>query len=199
MTSTTLSSAVTALSVAALTVGLAGPASADSIGVRDPRDTSHGSDLRAVHVEHGDRDLVVTTHHTNLRRDPASGSAGTVYVDTDPGDRGPEIVLVGGYFVGTDYQLLHTEGFGRRRWGTPVDGSYEMTVDYAKDQVRPRSPRSPARGSRRLAGSPPPRRAPRASRSSWLRTRRASRRPCFQRRSRGRSRSRRCPWGSCTG
>jgi hypothetical protein len=142
MTSTTLSSAVTALSVAALTVGLAGPASADSIGVRDPRDTSHGSDLRAVHVEHGDRNVVVTTHHTNLRRDPASGSAGTVYVDTDPGNRGPEIVLVGGYFVGTDYQLLHTEGFGRRSWGQPVEGSYEMTVDYAKDQVRMRMSRA---------------------------------------------------------
>lgn len=139
---TTLTSTVAALSAAALALGLAGPASAESIGVRDPQDTSHGSDLRAVHLEHGDADVVVTTVHTNLRRDPASGSGGSVYIDTDRDDPGPEYVFVGGYFVGTDYQLLHTDGFGRRNWGAPVDGSYEMRVDYAREQVRMRMSRA---------------------------------------------------------
>lgn len=130
-----------AVSLAALTLGLTGSASADSIGVTDPRDTSHGSDLRAVQVKNGDRNVVVITSHTNLRRDPSSGSGGAVYVDTDRSDRGPEYVFVGGYFVGTDYSLLETEGFGHRKWGDRVDVSHEMTIDYAKERVRMRMSR----------------------------------------------------------
>ena len=130
-----------ALSAAALTFGLAGPANASSIGVKDPQDTFHGSDLRAVRLKNGDSNVVVVTNHTNLRRDPATGSAGAVYIDTDRSDRGPEFVFVGGYFEGTDYQFLDTEGFGRKNWGAPVDGSYEMTVDYAREQVRMRMSR----------------------------------------------------------
>lgn len=137
-----IASTAGALSTAALTLGLAGTANAESVGVRDPQDTFHGSDLRAVHVKHGDVNVVVTTNHTNLRRDPATGSAGAVYVDTNPNDRGPEFVFVGGYFSGTDYQLLRTEGFGHDRWGARVNGSYEMTVDYAKEQVRMRMSRA---------------------------------------------------------
>jgi hypothetical protein len=49
---------------------------------------------------------------------------------------------VGGYFEGTDYQLLTTEGFGARRWKEPVTGSYRMTLDYAKDQTRMRISRA---------------------------------------------------------
>jgi hypothetical protein len=138
----TIASTAAALSAAALTFGLAGTANADSIGVRDPQDTSHGSDLRAVHVKHGDFNVVVTTNHTNLRRDPATGSSGAVYVDTNRKDRGPEFVFVGGYFQGTDYALLRTEGFGHRNWGARVVGSYEMTIDYAKEQVRMRMSRA---------------------------------------------------------
>jgi hypothetical protein len=130
-----------ALSVAALTLGLAGPAYADSIGVKDPQDTFHGSDLRAVQVKNGIDNVVVITHHTNLRRDPRTGSAGAVYVDTDRSDRGPEFVFVGGYYEGTDYQLIETEGFGRKNWVAPVSGSYELTVDYAKERVRMRMSR----------------------------------------------------------
>jgi hypothetical protein len=131
-----------ALSAAALMLGAAGAASADSIGVKDPEDTFHGSDLRSVTVRHGGNDVVVVTTHSGLRRDPRTGSGGAVYVDSDPRDRGPEFVFVGGYFQGTDYQLLRTEGFGPRRWGTPVEGSYEMTVDYAKERVRMRMARA---------------------------------------------------------
>lgn len=138
----TIASTAAALSAAALAFGLAGPASADLYGIDDPQDTSHGSDLRAVQVRNADHKVVVTTYHTNLRRDPATGSAGAVYVDTDRGDRGPEFVFVGGYFAGTDYRLLHTEGFGRNKWGDHVDGSYEMKIDYAEDTVRMRMSRA---------------------------------------------------------
>jgi len=136
-----------ALAVTALTLGPAAPAEAASIGLRDPQDTFHGSDLRAVQVRNGDDDVVVVTRHTNLRPDPRTGSSGAVYVDTDPSRRGPEFVLVGGFFRGTDYQLLHTDGFDARRWGAAVDGAYAMKVDYPKDRVR-------LRMSRRALGEP---------------------------------------------
>ena len=140
MRTTILSAA--ALSVAALTLTQLTPASADGIGVSDPRDLHHGVDLRSVVVDHKAADVVVTTTHTNLRPSYKSGSAGAVFLDTDPAVRGPEYVFVGGYFVGTDYMLLRTDGFGHKKWGEPVEGSYRMRVDYAKEHVRMRISRA---------------------------------------------------------
>ena len=135
--------AAAVLTTAALTVGLAGAASAQQYGVDDPRDTSHGSDIRSLHVRHGAENVTVTTRHTDLRRDPATGSGGATFIDTDPTDRGPEYVLVGGYFVGTDYILLDTEGFAHKQWGNPVEhGDYNMRIDYAADKVRIRIQRA---------------------------------------------------------
>lgn len=131
-----------ALSVAALTLTQLAPASADGIGVADPEDLDHGVDLRSVVVDHGVDNVVVTTTHTNLRRSFRSGSSGAVFIDTDPTDRGPEYVFVGGFFVGTDYQFLHTEGFATKTWGEPVEGSYRMRVDYDREQVRMRMSRA---------------------------------------------------------
>lgn len=149
-----------ALSVAALTLSqLAAPATADGIGVSDPRDLDHGVDLRSVVVDHGAANVVVTTTHTNLRPSFRSGSAGAVFLDTDASVAGPEYVFVGGYFDGTDYQLLHTDGFARGTWGEPVEGSYRMRLDYDKEQVRMRISRdaigSPAqvRVAVRVAGT----------------------------------------------
>lgn len=159
MRSTILSAA--ALSVAALTLTQLAPASADSIGVADPKDLDHGVDLRSVVVTHNADNVVVTTTHTNLRPSFLSGSAGAVFLDTDESVAGPEYVFVGGYFDGTDYQLLHTDGFARRTWGKPVDGSYRMRLDYDKEQVRMRISReaigSPAqvRVAVRVAGTHP--------------------------------------------
>ena len=139
---TTMTAAIAAATLTLGSVGLTGTANAASIGVKDPRDTHHGSDLRSVQVKHGDHRVAIVTSHTNLRRDPKTGSAGAVYLDTDRSDKGPEFVFVGGYFEGTDYQLLETEGFGHQQWGAPVDGSYEMKINYAKDQVRMRMSRA---------------------------------------------------------
>ena len=113
--------AAVALSTAALTetLGIAGPAHAELYGIDDPRDTSHGSDIVSLQVRNGQENLSVTTTHVDLRRDPATGSGGAIYIDTDRDDRGPEYVLVAGYFEGTDYQLLHTEGFGPESGATP--------------------------------------------------------------------------------
>ena len=121
----------------AVTLSLAGPASAAGIGMKDPVDIYHGVDLRSVNVVHA-KALKITTTHLGLRRDPRTGSGGAVYIDTDRSDAGPELVFLGGYFEGTDYQLIHTEGFGSKSWKAPVDGFYVMRVDYDKEQVRMR-------------------------------------------------------------
>ena len=143
---TTLLSAAT-LTVAALALAHLAPAYADGIGVSDPQDLDHGVDLRSVEVEHRSRNVVVTTTHTNLRATFRSGSSGGVFLDTDPADPGPEYVFAGGYFVGTDYTLLHTDGFASSAWGEPVEGSYRMKLDFDLEQVRMRI-------SREVIGSP---------------------------------------------
>ena len=145
MRSTLLGTA--ALTAAALTLTQLAPASADGIGVSDPRDLDHGVDLLSVVVDHGASNVVVTTTHTNLRPSFRSGSGGAVFLDTDPADAGPEFVFVGGYYEGTDYQLLHTDGFGQGKWGEPVEGSYRMRLDYEREHVR-------MRVSREALGSP---------------------------------------------
>lgn len=129
--------AAVALSTAAITLGLAGPAQAERYGIDDPEDTFHGSDIRAVQIRNGPENVIVTTTHSGLRRDPATGSGGRVYVDTNRQDVGPEYVFVGGFTEGTDYQLLRTEGFPARTWGKPVaNGDYIMRVLYGKERVR---------------------------------------------------------------
>lgn len=142
----TLLSAAT-LTVAALALTHTSAANADGIGVSDPKDLRHGVDLRSVEVEHKSANVVVTTTHTDLRPSFRTGSSGSVFLDTDPADPGPEYVFTGGYFVGTDYQLLEADGFSNKTWGPPVEGSYRMRVDYDLDHVRMRI-------SREAIGSP---------------------------------------------
>lgn len=143
----TLLGAATLAAAATLALTQLTPANADSIGVKDPKDLAHGADLRSVQVEHKARNIVVTTTHTDLRRSFRSGSSGAVYLDTDPADPGPEYVFAGGYFVGTDYQLLEVDGFSNTTWGEPAEGSYVMRIDYDREQVRMRI-------SRETLGSP---------------------------------------------
>lgn len=166
---TTLSGA--ALALAALNLSPLAPASADGIGVSDPKDLGHGVDLRSVTVDHGDTFVVVTTTHTDLVESFRSGSSGSVFIDTDPTDTGPEYVFAGGFFVGTDYALIRTDGFANQKWGEPVEGSYRMTVDYDTDQVRFRISRDAigapeqVRVAVRVAGTRP---NGRNTRTDWL-------------------------------
>ena len=159
MRRTFLSAATLAVSALALTQ--TSPASADGIGVSDPRDLGHGVDLRSVEVEHGGRNVVITTTHSDLVESFRSGSSGAVFLDTDRSHAGPEFVFAGGYFVGTDYALLATGGFATSAWNGPVDGSYGMRIDYDTDQVRMRISRTvmgapdEIRVAVRVAGSRP--------------------------------------------
>ena len=156
---TLLSSATIAVAALALTQTPA--ANADGIGVSDPKDLGHGVDLRSVEVEHKTRNVVVTTTHTDLRPSYRTGSSGSVFLDTDPADPGPEYALSGGYFLGTDYVLVEVDGFSRKAMGEPVEGSYRMSVDYDTEHVRMRISReaigSPdeVRVAVRVAGSRP--------------------------------------------
>jgi hypothetical protein len=133
-----ISAAVAAATALALGLASAAPATAAGIGVTDPDDVSHGVDLRAVNVVHGDKSLKIVLNHTNLRLCPKSGAGGAVYIDTDPADKGPELVFVGGYYDGTDYQLLHTEGFGVKNWQGVVKGFHILRLDYVREQTRMR-------------------------------------------------------------
>jgi hypothetical protein len=129
--------AAATLAAAALPIVLAGPAHAELYGIDDPEDTHHGSDVLSLSVRNAGESIDVTTQHLGLRRDPDTGSAGRVYLDTDRRDRGPEYVFVGGFYAGTDYTLMKTEGFARKQWGHPLrHADYLMKVDYREETVR---------------------------------------------------------------
>ena len=129
--------AAATLAAALLPIALAGPANAERYGVDDPEDTFHGSDVLSLTVRHAGESIDVTTRHLGLRREPATGSSGAVYLDTDRADRGPEYVLVGTFHSGGDSVLRRTEGFGRRQWGAPLrHADHLMKVDYAEETVR---------------------------------------------------------------
>lgn len=136
-----------AATAAALTISLASPANAERFGIDDPIESGHGVDLVAVTVVNAQKNLRITLTHKNLRRSSAAGAGGSVYIDTDPENKGPELVFVGGFFEGTDYQLLSTEGFGVGQWGEPVDGYYVMKLDYAKEKTSIRISRKALSGA----------------------------------------------------
>lgn len=122
---------------AALTLSLAGPASADRFGIDDPEGGGGtGVNLLAASVINSQTSLRINLLHQNLRRHPPGNDAGgVVYIDTDPADKGPELVFTAGLFAGTDYVLLDTEGFGVNNWGDPVSGNYSMSLDYAHEKT----------------------------------------------------------------
>jgi hypothetical protein len=133
MRKTLIAAAATA---AALTLSIAGPASAERYGIDDPIESNHGVDLVAVTAINAENSVRVVLTHQNLRRSPTPAAGGAIYFDTDPADRGPEYVFTAGLFAGTDYRMLTTDGFGLNQWGDPVaDGlSYSLKLDYANEK-----------------------------------------------------------------
>lgn len=134
---TALVTLVTA-SCAALVAATALPAYAAGVTRTDPRgDIEHPIDLRRLEVNHGLENLKITLTHRDLVRHPETAASGSVYIDTDRTDPGPELVFVGGLFAGTDYQLLTTERFAQSSYGRPVRcGDYKMRLRYDRDRTR---------------------------------------------------------------
>lgn len=132
----------TGAAVLAGTAALAGPATADLGGFDDSiGDVRHGVDLHAVSIVN-EKNVRVVVHHENLVRSHVSNAGMTVWLDTVPGERGPEFAFAGGLFEGTDYALLRTDGWRFGRTAEPLTCSYEMNLDYRKDITRIRMSRA---------------------------------------------------------
>jgi hypothetical protein len=100
-------------------------------------DVPTGVGLSRVGVHNGDN-LVVTTHHRDLRR-RGYGTGFTVWVDTGTSHRGPDYVILGGLADGTDYKT----GRATRRWHTRIKAfddiwscAKDLDVSYKTDTVR---------------------------------------------------------------
>ena len=126
-----------ATAATALLLSVPAPAQAAVTRFEDPRgDVDHKIDVREVVVTNGQDNLRVTLHHRDLVGSWRYGESATLFVDLDPADRGPELVLSGGIMDGTDYLLTATEGFAPDTWGKPVCGDYSMRADWAGDVTR---------------------------------------------------------------
>jgi hypothetical protein len=133
-----------ALLAAAVAVGGAAATSASatatakpvgSATVKDSRNDmlGHGADIFSVRLVNRDRVRVVIQHR-NLVRSWKPASSGTVYVDTDRSTAGPDYALVAGLYSGTDYSLLHTDGW-KIRYRKPVEGRYQMRLRFDTDRT----------------------------------------------------------------
>jgi hypothetical protein len=146
--------ALAAATVVTGTLGLASPSvSADDVRVaatptsadplvgtalfRDSHgDVRSGVDLWKARVTHH-KALTVDLTHRDLLRDPGKGQSVSIYFDTDPAHRGPEMVLGGALFDGGDYLLVRS-GWKPSTKVDPVQCRYSMRIDWAADQAHVR-------------------------------------------------------------
>ncbi len=133
---------VGAVALAAGTLMLAGPAVAAERTFGDEKnDVRHGVDIESVTIVN-EKNVRVVVHHKDLVRSYKSGAGMTAWVDTDPGNEGPEFAFAAGLFEGTDYVLVRTDGWKLRHSAAPLRCSYEMNLDYAEDVTRFRMSRA---------------------------------------------------------
>ena len=130
---TTLVRAAAAAALLTATVGLAGPAAAETTTVIDGADaTASLSDIRRVTLAHRTSEVVVRTTFTDLRRNSAAGLR--INIDTDSSRPGPEFALVSGLGDGTDYQLLRVTDW--QVHGQPKTCSHLATINWDTDVFR---------------------------------------------------------------
>ncbi len=123
-------------------VAVSGPATAATSTFTDAAgDVDHGVDIRSVKVVN-EKNVRIVIRHRDLVRSYKSGASGVVYIDTDPSKAGPEFAFMGGFFEGTDYALVRTDGWKPRRRAVPLQSSYEMKLDYANNVTRIRMSRA---------------------------------------------------------
>lgn len=125
-----------AAAAAALTVGLAGvaaPASAESTSATDPADaTASLTDVRRVTVNHGPEQVIVKVRFTDLVKTSDGGPSGmTVFFDSRPGRKGPELRFDTGLQEGTDYQVTKTSGWAQS--GDRLTCPASLRLKWAED------------------------------------------------------------------
>lgn len=125
-----------AATVVALAVGfacVAAPASAESTVANDPADaTASLTDIRRVTVNHGLEQVITKVRFTDLVRSSDAGPSGmTVFFDSRPGRKGPELRFDTGLQEGTDYQVTRTKGWAQS--GDPLTCPASLRLKWAED------------------------------------------------------------------
>lgn len=124
------------LAAAALTIGVAGAASAQSVALDDnPTDAAGSShDISWVKVEHTKRYIVVVTEFAAL--DPSlSGNAPGLSMFVDLTDaKGPELRLSTGLQDGSDYQLVSM--YQNKPQGDPLTCAHQVKISSDGEMVR---------------------------------------------------------------
>jgi hypothetical protein len=129
--------AASILAAAGLTIsllGLAAPAHAERYAIDDPADAAGSlNDIYGLTVNHGDKRVKFSIRVADLRRVSSAGA--TLFLDTDPQDRGPEYALGTGLSSGTDYALVRVERW-RGTGSAPLNCDYHLRLRYKEDVVR---------------------------------------------------------------
>lgn len=124
------------LAVAALTLGLlglAGAANAERYSIDDPADaTGSRNDVYGLTIAHGEKRVRFVIAVDDLR--PRASAGATLFLDTDPQDKGPEYALGTGLSSGTDYALVRVEGWEDRD-GRILGCDYDLRLKYRADVV----------------------------------------------------------------
>ena len=129
---------VAATTLAALTLGIAGPALAESVVLPDPADaTASLSDIRKVKADHGDARLFVKVSFAELEPESDGGpSQMSVFVDTDGSRRGPEFRLGTGLQSGSDYQLVRMKDW--QVVSGPLSCQHSLVLDFGANAAKAR-------------------------------------------------------------
>ena len=119
----------------ALTIGLAGPAAAETTTFDDGADTTASlNDILRVRLNHGPGRVTVKIRFTDLRRHSRGGPASIgIFLDTNPDRRGPEFRLGSGLNEGTDFQLVRMRNWKPR--GNPKTCNHDLALQFRKDRL----------------------------------------------------------------
>jgi hypothetical protein len=124
------------LAAAALVLGTAGTAAAQSRTVSDPADTSGSlGDISLVTVKHTSKQVRTTVLVDDLRPTSKGGpSSLSVFIDTDRDAKGPEFRLATGMQEGTDFQLVAVKDW--KPVGEPLGCAHSVDLDFGEDTAR---------------------------------------------------------------
>jgi len=126
-------SILTAVGLTIALIGLASPAQAERYSVDDPADASGSlNDIYGLTLVHGEKRVRFVIAVDDLR--PVSNAGATLFLNTNPQDKGPEYALSTGLASGTDYALVRIEGWEDNR-GKRLNCDYDLRLKYKNDVV----------------------------------------------------------------